>query len=134
MFLPQYYNPEEDAKNCLENYGIVSEPGFALDYFGGRNPSVDYMAHSNIIYSNGSFDPWHIGGVLQPVNNEKKSKNVIIWIEQSAHHYDLRGDNPMDTQFVKDARQKESDYINDYIDQWRNIKANEAQERDVLLE
>lgn len=106
----------------MDNYGIVSQPGFALDYFGGRNPNIDFMAHSNIIYSNGSFDPWHIGGVLQAVNNEKKSKNAIIWIEQSAHHYDLRGDNPEDTQFVKDARQKESDHINDYIDQWWNIK------------
>lgn len=64
MFLPDLYNPTEAAQDCMDQFGVVQQPGFSLDYFGGRNPRLDFKDHTNIIFSNGSLDPWHAGGVL----------------------------------------------------------------------
>lgn len=126
MFLPSYYDPEGDAQACMKDWGVVSQPGFTLDYFGGRNPNVDFKDVTNIIFSNGSLDPWHAGGVLAPFNDVKKSKVAIIWIEGGAHHYDLRGTNAGDLDSVRTARQIESDHINDYIDQYNQIPTSRA--------
>ena len=42
---------------------------WAFTYFGGKNPKKDFMNASNIIFSNGTLDPWHAGGVLDQVSD-----------------------------------------------------------------
>ena len=89
---------------------------WALDYFGGRNPSKDFAASSNIIFSNGKYDPWSGGGVLDNVmvNNE------VIVIEKSGHHLDLRTPNAADPPSVTDARAKETALITGWIEDFQN--------------
>uniref|UniRef100_A0A915CJB7 Uncharacterized protein n=1 Tax=Parascaris univalens TaxID=6257 RepID=A0A915CJB7_PARUN len=68
---------------------------------------------SNIIFSNGYLDPWSGGGwSLKP---KVVGSLVSIIIEDGAHHYDLRGSHPRDTDAVKEARRLERIYIGKWI-------------------
>jgi len=58
------------------------------------------MHVSNIIFSNGTLDPWHAGGVLEQVSKE----SIAIYIENSAHHLDLRLPNEADPESLTKAR------------------------------
>lgn len=49
---------------------------------------------NHIIFSNGNLDPWSVGGFLKPFKT--KSLHVLV-VNEGAHHYDLRGDDPRDT-------------------------------------
>ena len=88
---------------------------WAFTYFGGKNPKKDFMNASNIIFSNGTLDPWHAGGVLDQVSDEC----ISIYIENSAHHLDLRLPNEADPQTLTDARQTETEWIAKFIDQYQ---------------
>ena len=86
-----------------------------MDYFGGRNPARDFMKSSNIIFSNGSLDPWQAGGVVEHVSDSV----VILYIENSAHHLDLRLPNEADPQTLTDARTIEMETIAKWVDQYQ---------------
>lgn len=125
MFLPLYYDPQSDAADCLKKKQIVSQPSWCLDYYGGRNPKVDFAGATNIIFSNGSLDPWHAGGVLDKTAFDYDKTGVkIIWIDNSAHHFDLRGDNHDDPKSVSDARAEEISAIERYIKEYNDNKKN----------
>lgn len=73
------------------------------------------MKASNIIFSNGELDPWHAGGVLTNVSKQ----TVSLYIENSAHHLDLRLPNPADPLSLTIARQTEIEWIAKFIDQYQ---------------
>ena len=73
------------------------------------------MKASNIIFSNGTLDPWHAGGVLEQVSDE----TISIFIENSAHHLDLRLPNEADPKSLTEARQTEIEWIAKFIDQYQ---------------
>jgi len=127
MFYPELYDSEEWLEYCMNNFGELNQPAWILDYFGGRRPNLDFKDHTNIIFSNGQFDPWHIGGVLQQIGDPKENGLHMIWIEKSAHHFDLRASVPeADPQSVTDARIQESIIINQFVDQYNQAKKNPA--------
>ena len=64
MFYPQPWNYDAYTKSCQDQYGVTPRYDWALQYFGGMNPKVDFQSHSNIVFSNGKKDPWMAGGVL----------------------------------------------------------------------
>lgn len=64
MFLPDPVDYDAWAAKCMTDYGKVQQPTWILDYYGGWIPRRDFKDATNIIFSNGSLDPWHIGGVL----------------------------------------------------------------------
>lgn len=90
---------------------------WALDYFGGRNLNLDWSTTSNIIFSNGEYDPWQAGGVLDDV----LENNHVIYIKKSAHHLDLRTPNDADPVFVKDARKRETAIIKKIISDYQMV-------------
>jgi hypothetical protein len=45
---------------------------------------LDVRAGSNIVWSNGGYDPWHVAGVLESASET----NVAVWIPEGAHHVD----------------------------------------------
>jgi lysosomal Pro-X carboxypeptidase len=107
MFLPQ---PWDAPAQCQKKYGLTPQYNWALDYFGGRNPSKDFKHTSNIIFSNGELDPWHVGGVLYNVTPQTNA-TVSIFIEESAHHLDLRTPNAADPISLTYARANETQII-----------------------
>lgn len=66
---------------------------------------------SNIVFSNGGFDPWHSGGILKSI-----SKSVpAVWIPRGGHHYDLRASHPKDFPEVVEARRVHKAYIKAWL-------------------
>lgn len=88
---------------------------WALDFFGGRNPRRDFLYHTNIVWVNGEFDPWHGGGV----NTNITSGTTAIFVKNSAHHYDLRAPNDLDTDQIIEARNIERMHLRNWIADWR---------------
>jgi lysosomal Pro-X carboxypeptidase len=120
MFLPvEMWDEQENTLSCKLKYGSNPQYDFALDYFGGRNPKKDFKDVSNVIFSNGELDPWHVGGVLYNVTENWKS--IAIYITQSAHHLDLREPNAADPDSVKEARLIERAWIQKFIDEYNSI-------------
>jgi len=64
--------------------------------------STDFSNASNIIFSNGTIDPWVYAGITQ----EPNAFIDVILIPNAAHHLDLRTPNANDPQSVKEARVK----------------------------
>ena len=115
MFPPSEWNEPENTARCKAMYGEKPQYSWALDYFGGHIPEKDFMKASNIIFSNGELDPWHAGGVLTNVSKQ----TVSLYIENSAHHLDLRLPNPADPLSLTIARQTEIEWIAKFIDQYQ---------------
>ena len=114
MFPTAAWNEEENDAYCDATYGEKPQYNWALDYFGGRQPKLDFMKVSNIIFSNGELDPWHAGGVLENVSKE----SIAIYIKDSAHHTDLRLPNEADPKTLTEARQTEMEWIAKFVDQY----------------
>lgn len=109
---------EGAIRGCQEQFGKIGytsslhRPSWAILNYGDRYPTA-----SNIIFSNGYLDPWSGGGwSLTP---KTVGSLVSIIIEDGAHHYDLRGSHPKDTDAVKAARTLEKMYIKKWIKQAR---------------
>lgn len=66
-------------------------------------------------FSNGNLDPWSGGGVTSEI--EGADTLHVLYITDSAHHYDLRGGNPDDTQYILDARTSEINIIKGWLGQ-----------------
>jgi len=121
MFPTASWDEKANTASCFAEYGEEPQYNWALDYFGGRVPKRDFMKASNIIFSNGSLDPWHAGGVLETINDQC----LTLYIENSAHHLDLRLPNDADPQTLTDARQLETEWIAKFIDQYQGTNFSE---------
>jgi lysosomal Pro-X carboxypeptidase len=102
---------------CESTYKMTPKYDWALDYFGGRNPCKDFQSSSNIIFSNGNYDPWHGGGVL----NDCMVNNKVILMDKSGHHLDLRTPNmTADPPEVTAGREVETNLITKWIEAYQN--------------
>jgi lysosomal Pro-X carboxypeptidase len=72
MFWPDRWDADEAAAGCKQQWGVETGRIWATVEWGGRRIS----AASNIVFSNGLYDPWHGGGVLQNISDSVRS--VII--------------------------------------------------------
>lgn len=115
MFPSSSWSDKVDTAYCEASYSLNPQYTWALEYFGGMNPTKDFMKASNIVFSNGELDPWKAGGVTFYVSPE----TTPIYIEHSAHHLDLRLPNVADPQSLTDARQIETEQIAKWIDQYQ---------------
>lgn len=97
MFETSAWNFDEYAKSCVKQFGVgPPREDLAVLEYGGKN--LKYA--TNIVFSNGLLDPWSSGGVLANVS----SSVYAVLIPDGAHHADLRGANPADSEDVKQAR------------------------------
>ncbi|KAG5879017.1 hypothetical protein JTB14_009658 [Gonioctena quinquepunctata] len=111
MFQTKPWDFKEVSDQCMTQFGVRprDEEVPILEY-GGRN----IQTASNIIFSNGLFDPWSTGGVLKNIS----SHVLAVIIPDGAHHYDLRGANPKDTWSVIAARQFHVQHIHKWLDKF----------------
>ena len=112
MFLADPWNADAFVKNCQLYSHLNPQFDWALDTFGGRNPSKDFMHASNIVFTNGELDPWRAGGLLHDVPGD--SDIVVRVLEGGAHHLELRLPNPADPDDVNEVR----NLIEQHIVQW----------------
>ena len=78
-------------------------------YYGGRNISED--TH-NIVFPNGSIDPWHALSILKSVNNN----TIAIFIEGTAHCANMYPPREDDSQDLVKAREMISHEIKLFLD------------------
>ena len=114
MFLNKSFNYEEYAMICLNQFGLSVQWDWALDFFGGWNPESDFMHASNIIFSNGSIDPWFAGSIVSNVSDSC----IAFTMEKAAHHLDLKLPHENDPQSVVDGRNIERMWIKKWIDEY----------------
>lgn len=100
MFPTAQWNTTTNSAYCYATTRQLPQYEWALKYFGGIKPEKDFMKASNIIFSNGSLDPWQAGGIVEPLNDQCLS----LFIENSAHHLDLRLPNEADPESLTEAR------------------------------
>lgn len=127
MFWPVLFNASQRIQECQDLYKITPQYNWALDYFGGRKPSIDFKNVHNIIFSNGELDPWGVGGVIANLTNKDTTNTIALHIKDSAHHLDLRAPNEKDPKSVTEAREIEMTYIQKFIDDVPKKKEPEAE-------
>lgn len=118
MFIPMKIDYEANTKMCQEKYGLTPDYNWALDYFGGYNIDKDFLATTNIIWSNGQLDPWRAGGLNKNVSAD--GSGIALYIDKGAHHLDLRPPNDEDPATVTEARNIEMANIKKWIDEYQN--------------
>lgn len=97
-------------------YGVTSEAKL-LDPLG-LWPLAQYMGRdisrygSNIIFSNGRYDPWSAAGVLE--SNEPRGIEAVFF-EHGAHHTDFMFSNPDDPLSLRQGRAREISIIKSWL-------------------
>lgn len=104
MFWVAPWDLGEAVVGCQQQYaGTTPRPFSAALAYGSR---AALPAASNLILSNGRLDPWSSGGVTAPVPGAPASV-LVLFIDESAHHLDLRASDPSDPAPVVAARSAE---------------------------
>jgi len=118
MFIPLAINYTANTEMCQQKFGLTPEYDWALKYFGGYNISTDFLAATNVIWSNGELDPWRAGGLNANVSADGSS--IALYIESGAHHLDLRPPNVDDPATVTEARNIEMANIKKWIAEYQD--------------
>ena len=108
MFYPfAPYNYTASAADCVKQWGVMPAEAWARIGLGGKR----LEAASNMIFSNGAYDPWSGGGVLDAPNPSIHT----LTIPSGAHHIDLMFSDPEDPADVGAARAAELEIIHGWV-------------------
>ncbi len=110
MFYPRFFDMSYVAARCQDKYGITPRPGWIRTAYGSESS----MAATNIVFSNGGYDPWSSGGVKVAQNPSV----AVLFIPTGAHHLDLFFTNPADPPELTQARKTEVGLIANWTSQW----------------
>jgi len=105
MFWPFAHNLTTIRQHCRAAFGVEPRPEWIAMEFAGT------AGASNIVFSNGLYDPWSSGGVLRDVSESA----VAVVIPEGAHHLDLFFSDPEDPESVKQARRTELAHVAKWI-------------------
>jgi len=114
MFWPFQQNMTAIRQHCQTSFGVQPRENWIATEFGGT------AGATNIVFSNGLYDPWSSGGV---VNNVSDSVLAVI-IPEGAHHLDLFFTNSLDPPAVTAARRFEMNQARKWITE-RALKYSE---------
>jgi len=123
MFIEQDFDFDEYTAWCQSEFGLTPDYDWALRYFGGFDITKDFLATTNIIFSNGELDPWRAGGLNSNVTAD--GSGIALYIESGAHHLDLRPPNDEDPATVTNARNVEMANIKAWISEYQSIQVNQ---------
>lgn len=90
---------------CVATWGVKPDRLWAATYFGGAGMAA---AASNIVFTNGQYDPWSTGGVMR---SQPRSSVVALLIPQGAHHVDLMFGTEYDPPSFLGARALQRAYL-----------------------
>lgn len=108
MFFVEEFNLTESVQQCRASWNVTSHPLWATIEWGAYN----IHACSNIVFSNGDYDPWMGSGVTSDISESL----VALVIKESAHHLDLFWSNEADPESVRNARETERAYMHQWVD------------------
>jgi lysosomal Pro-X carboxypeptidase len=117
MFIPMSFDYDTYTKFCQDTYGLTPDYDWALTYFGGYNIDKDFLATTNIVFSNGQLDPWRAGGLNKNVTAD--GSGIALYIEGGAHHLDLRLPTDQDPAILTEARNIEMKNIQQWINEYQ---------------
>jgi len=112
---------------CRELFGIEPDTERLTRSFGGYAISQNPAGATNIIWSNGGYDPWHGGSFYPnpdaplpnastPLHREDEARGIhYIWIQRGAHHGDLRSPTQSDPEELTQARAIEKRVIAQWV-------------------
>ena len=105
---------------CKIEFGpnTMTRPNWMRESFGTGTQIV--KATHNLIFSDGEKDPWRIGGVPSNAKNLGDGSVVHLFIEDGAHHQDLRYSNEMDPATVTAAKKVELNIIQGWLKEYNN--------------
>ena len=97
---------------CQAYYGVSPRLGWLEMWSGGYAIATDNLT-SNLIWSNGRFDPWSGGGFLR--SEDAVPGGAVFVMEQTAHHQDLRAPSAADPPELVEVRKQEFTIIRSWI-------------------
>lgn len=59
---------------CMESWGVEPRPMWGTIQWGGHS----LHTLTNVVFSNGLYDPWHLGGVLQDLSHTVKVRSSCL--------------------------------------------------------
>lgn len=83
MFWNDPLNIDYDIEYCSVAHGVQTRPYWVAHNWGGKEMSTA----SNIVFSNGEYDPWRGGGVQQNISDTVVSviiEEVLLTISKRA--------------------------------------------------
>jgi len=118
---------------CEAQWGVRPRRRWANTEWGGRRLN----GLTNVVFSNGLFDPWHEGGVMESLSDsvtvrvrllrmrsngrplpDRAAAVQAVIIPDGAHHLDLMFSHEDDPDSVKSAREHEAAAIASWIDEF----------------
>ncbi|CEG35432.1 lysosomal pro-x [Plasmopara halstedii] len=121
MFWPVPWNFTADNDRCKSKWGVEIRPFWATTQYGGRKA---LRAASNIVFSNGDYDPWSGTGVLHNYSDSV----IALSVEGGAHHLDLMFSNTLDPPSVLAVRQIEKQHMLKWTREFYQRKASVTNE------
>jgi len=108
--MPMPYSFKATVETCESRFNSIPDPAWTMEEFGLDNLKE---SASNIIFSNGQYDPTHSMSIQANVSDTV----TLLYIENAAHGLDLYAETDNDPQSVIDARAIELQTIKKWITQ-----------------
>ena len=115
MFLNHLWDQNAWNSHCISRWGIAPDIYYGQVVFGAsKDPAFALRGVTNIVFSNGKLDPWHVGSVTETIH-----KDIVGFLMPgSAHFLDLMYPNDSDPQGVKDGRDVEKGTIIKWLQEY----------------
>lgn len=112
------YNKTAIEAHCFDKFGVKPRWTWIREQYGGARGG------SNIVFTNGGYDPWSSGGIL-PGSARDTPSTPAFFIPEGAHHLDLFFSNPQDPASVTSVRKSQIGLVHQWAEDWRAASARE---------
>ena len=135
MFWEQPFNASFVRAHCAAAWGTAPDAAWVGTSYG-RGAAALGRGKSNIVFSNGGFDPWSSGGVLANLTTAAPGADlVVVSIPTGAHHLDLMFAHDDDPPALAAARAAEVGYLakwaRQYAVRWRRQQQQQQQQQEL---
>ena len=103
MFWRRPANATAIAEHCAAKYGVKARAAWVS--------TIGFEGASNIVFTNGEYDPWRAGGVVTNLS----ASVIALEVKQGAHHLDLMFENDDDPPSVRAVRSAQLSEVRRWI-------------------